>query len=174
MGAPDPLDPILRRIASCIRLLLSANDNERTAGILGVQRTLQNIATDRNVDIHALADRVEGVKRAGDGTESLSEAAQEKIRVTVERARLEGYAEGVKAAESKHHGTGEFRNTDGKLEWSEVALFLQRNKHRLDARHHQFVDDMASRTVWGREPSPRQHQYLHSLLLKLGGPGAIT
>jgi hypothetical protein len=154
-------------------LLLSASEGERNAGILGVQRTLQGIARDKDVDIHALADRVEG-KKAGNGAESLSEAAQEKIRATVERARLEGYAEGVKAAESKHHGTGEFRNTDGKLEWSEVALFLQREKHRLDPRHHQFVDDMASRTVWGREPTPKQHQYLHSLLLKLGGPGAIT
>src|SRR5262245_1598387 len=173
MGAPDPLEPILRRIASCIRLLLSANDSERNAAILGVQRTLQNVAKDKSVDIHTLADRFEKGASAN-GKESLSEAAQEKIRATVELARLEGYAEGVKAAESKHHGTGEFRNTDGRLEWSEVALFLQRSKHRLDARHHQFVDDMASRTVWGREPTPKQHQYLHSLLLKLGGPGATT
>ena len=35
--------------------------------------------------------------------------------------------------------------------------------------HHEFIDDMASRTVYGREPTPRQHQYLHSLFFKLGG-----
>jgi len=75
----------------------------------------------------------------------------------------------VKAAESKQHGTGAFRNTDGTLEWSEVALFLQREKHRLPDKHHEFIDDMASRTAWGREPTPRQHQYLHSLFYKLGG-----
>jgi hypothetical protein len=39
----------------------------------------------------------------------------------------------------------------------------------LDAKHHEFVDDMASRTVWGREPTERQHKYLHSLFFKLGG-----
>jgi len=50
-----------------------------------------------------------------------------------------------------------------------VALYVQREKQRLQANHHQFVDDMASRTVWDHEPSPRQHKYLHSLFLKLGG-----
>src|SRR5215831_6483409 len=64
---------------------------------------------------------------------------------------------------------GAFRNTDGTLEWSEVALFCQRQKHRLPEKHHEFVDDMASRTVYGREPTPKQHQYLHSLFYKLGG-----
>jgi len=51
----------------------------------------------------------------------------------------------------------------------EVALFVQREKHRLPAQHHEFIDDMASRTVYGREPTPKQHQYLHSLFYKLGG-----
>jgi hypothetical protein len=32
-----------------------------------------------------------------------------------------------------------------------------------------FVDDMASRTVYGREPNEKQHKYLHSLFYKLGG-----
>jgi len=162
MSAPDPLAPIIHKLAACIRLLSSDRAGEADGAMLGIRRLV------KGSDAHAIADRIEGANGG------LSAADMEKIRAKVEQARLEGYAEGVKASESKHHGTGEFRNTDGKLEWSEVALFLQRNKHRLDARHHQFVDDMASRTAWGREPSPRQHQYLHSLLLKLGGPGAIT
>src|SRR5262249_49812953 len=56
----------------------------------------------------------------------LSDADKQKIRSEIENARAIGYAEGVKAAESKQHGTGAFRNTDGTLEWSEVALFCQR------------------------------------------------
>jgi hypothetical protein len=99
----------------------------------------------------------------------LSDATREKVRIEVEQAFNEGYAEGVRTAESKQHGTGAFRNTDGALEWSEVALFVQREKHRLAARHSEFIDDMASRTVYGREPTPKQHQYLHSLFYKLGG-----
>ena len=99
----------------------------------------------------------------------LSDADKQKISAAIESARIEGYAEGVKAAESKQHGTGAFRNTDGTLEWTEVARYCQRQKHRLPEKHHEFIDDMASRTVYGREPTPRQHQYLHSLFYKLGG-----
>ena len=58
---------------------------------------------------------------------------------------------------------------DGTLEWGEVALFVQREKHKLPRKHHEFIDDMASRSVYGREPTPKQHQYLHSLFFKLGG-----
>ena len=76
---------------------------------------------------------------------------------------------GVQDAENKQHGANDFRTTDGKPEWNDVALFLQRNKIRLDVKHHKFVDDMASRTVWGREPTERQHKYLHSFFFMLGG-----
>ena len=112
---------------------------------------------------HELADHVE--KPSG----GLSDADKQKINAAIESARIEGYAEGVKAAESKQHGTGAFRNTDGTLEWTEVALYCQRQKHWLPEKHHEFIDDMASRTAWGREPTPKQHQYLHSLFYKLGG-----
>jgi len=60
-------------------------------------------------------------------------------------------------------------DTDGKPDWTHVALYLQREKHRLDSKHHQFVDDMAARTVWKREPTEKQHKYLHSLFYQLGG-----
>ena len=150
------------RLGDQIRRLSSDSDGEVVNTVRAMMRTLKSCSA----DFHALADHLENG--------GLSKDDMEKIKAKVEQARFEGYAEGVRAAESKHHGTGAFRNTDGQLEWTEVALFLQRNRHRLDMRHHQFVDDMASRTVWGREPTPRQHQYLHSLLLKLGGPGAIT
>jgi hypothetical protein len=144
-------------------MLLSINDSERAAAMVGIQRILQTISKDKGVDIHALADRVE---KANGG---LTDADKQKIRSEIENARAIGYAEGVKAAEAKQHGTGAFRNTDGKLEWTEIALFVQREKQRLPAKHHEFVDDMASRTVYGREPTPKQHKYLHSLFYQLGG-----
>jgi hypothetical protein len=75
----------------------------------------------------------------------------------------------VEEAETKLHGLDDFRSTDGKPPWDAVALYLQRNKSRLDSKHHDFVDDMAARTAWGREPTPKQHRYLFSLFFKLGG-----
>jgi hypothetical protein len=163
VSQPDPLAPVLHRLASCIRLLLSANDGDRDVAIFGVERTLRSIGENKSVDIHALANRIENANGG------LSDADKQKIRTAIDQAHADGYAEGVKAAEAKQHGTGAFRNTDGTLEWGEVALFLQREKRRLPEKHHEFIDDMASRTVHGREPTPKQHQYLHSLFYKLGG-----
>lgn len=147
------------RLGDIIRRLSSTSDGEIVATVHAMRRMLGSCGT----DVHALADHVEN------GHGALTDADKEKIRVAIETARAEGYAEGVRAAESKQHGTGAFRNTDGTLEWSEVALFVQREKHKLPRKHHEFIDDMASRTVYGREPTPKQHQYLHSLFFKLGG-----
>ena len=146
------------KLAKPIRLLASDSKGEAFAALCAIARLLQAYGQ----SFHTLAEHVEN----GGG---LSEADKQRISAAIESARIEGYAEGVKAAESKQHGTGAFRNTDGTLEWTEVALYVQREKRRLPEKHHEFVDDMASRTVYGREPTPKQHQYLHSLFYKLGG-----
>ena len=164
---PLPLELIGRRdndrrrsrLGDIICRLASTNEGEIITTVLALQRLLKA----HSVDIHALVEHLEN------GGGGLSDATKEKVRIEVEHAFNDGYAEGVRAAESKQHGTGAFRNTDGTLEWSEVALFLQREKHRLPPKHHEFIDDMASRTVYGREPTPKQHQYMHSLFYKLGG-----
>jgi hypothetical protein len=164
---PLPLELIARRdndrrrsrLGDIICRLASTHEGEIIATVLVLQRLL----VAHGVDIHALVEHLEN------GGGGLSYATKEKVRTEGEQAFNEGYAEGVRAAESKQQGTGAFRNTDGTLEWSEVAMFLQREKHRLPPKHHEFIDDMASRTVYGREPTPRQHQYMHSLFYKLGG-----
>src|SRR5262249_7425857 len=145
-------------LGDVIRQLASDNQGVAFAALCAMARKLEKYGC----TFLDLADHVEN----GGG---LSHADKQKIRSEIENARAIGYAEGVKAAESKQHGTGAFRNTDGSLEWSEVALYCQRQKQRLPQKHHEFIDDMASRTVYGREPTPRQHQYLHSLFFKLGG-----
>ena len=147
------------RLGDVIRRLASNSQGEAFAALCAIARLLQAYGQ----SFHTLAEHVEN------GGGGLSETDKQKISAAIENARTIGYAEGVKAAESKLHGTGAFRNTDGTLEWAEVALYCQRQKHRLPDRHYEFIDDMAARTVWGREPTPRQHQYLHSLFLKLGG-----
>ena len=147
------------RLGDVIRRLASNSQGEAFAALCAIARLLQAYGQ----SFHTLAEHVEN------GGGGLSETDKQKISAAIENARAIGYAEGVKAAESKQHGTGAFRNTDGTLEWTEVALFVQRQKHRLPEKHHEFIDDMAARTVYGREPTPRQHQYLHSLFYKLGG-----
>ena len=145
------------KLGKPIRLLASGSKGEAFAALCAIARLLEAYGQ----SFHELADHVE--------TGGLTEEAKQKIGAAIEQARIEGYAEGVKAAESKQHGTGAFRNTDGKPEWTEVALYVQREKHRLPDNHHKFIDDMAARTVYGREPTPKQHQYLHFLFFRLGG-----
>jgi hypothetical protein len=144
---------IAGKVASLIRLLASTNECEVIATVHALERTLKSA----NSDLHALAAQVE--KPNGNG---LPEAEMKKIYNA-------GYHDGVQAAENRHHGVHDFLNADGKPNWDAVALFLQHNKDRLDPKHHQFIDDMASRTVYGREPTEKQHKYLHSLFFKLGG-----
>ena len=140
---PLPLELIGRRdndrrrsrLGDIICRLASTNEGEIIATVLVLQRLLEA----HGVDIHALVEHLEN------GGGGLSDATKEKVRIEVEQAFNEGYAEGVRAAESKQHGTGAFRNTDGTLEWSEVALFVQREKHRLAARI-----TTSSSTTWPR------------------------
>ena len=148
------------KLGKPIRLLASNSQGEAFAALCAIARLLES----HGYTFHTLAEHVENANGS-----SLSEDDKKKIRSEIENARAIGYAEGVKAAEARQHGTGAFRNTDGALEWTEVALYCQREKLRLDPKHHNFIDDMASRTVYGREPTPNMHKYLHSLFYKLGG-----
>jgi hypothetical protein len=144
---------IAKRVASLIRRLSSQSDGEIVATARALMRTLESAGT----DIHALAGHVE--KPNGN---SLPKAEMKKIFDA-------GYAAGVQAAENRQHGSDDFRGTDGKPTWEAVALFLQSNKHRLDLKHHEFIDKVAAQTVCGDEPTERMHKYLHSLFYKLGG-----
>ena len=154
---PDPLAAIAHRLAGCIRLLSSTRDGEVAAAMQAVQRILQT----KGIDIHALADRIE--------SGGISEAYKQEVRAQIANARASGYVEGVKAAQARQHGSGDFHNADGSPDWRAIAMFCQRNKGRLANKHHDFIDDMAARTVWNREPTEKQHKYLHSLFFKLGG-----
>jgi hypothetical protein len=152
---PDPFAAFAHRLAACIRLLGSDKSGEVAAAWAIIQRILPK------ADLHELATRIETPP-------GLDEAIKQKLRKAVEDARAQGYAEGVQAAERAAHGTEAFRSTDAP-EWARVALYVQREKGRLPARHHEFVDKMAARTVYENEPTPNMHRYLHSLFLQLGG-----
>ena len=107
----------------------------------------------------------------GDGIEKLATGGLTQSEM--ERIRDAAYAKGVADTEHKHaeaETTVYGLRPDGSTDWEAIALYCQRQKSRLDARHHQFVDDMASRMTWGREPSSeKQGKYLLSLFRQVGG-----
>jgi hypothetical protein len=51
----------------------------------------------------------------------------------------------------------------------EVALFLQREKHRLANKHHEFVDDMVNAFGRSSRLTRKQAEYLYILFNELGG-----
>jgi hypothetical protein len=141
-----------QRLGTLVRLLASPSDGEALAAARAIVRTLKSTG----MDIHALAERVENVNGG-----KLSEVEMRKIYAA-------GFEAGMRKVENEQHGADDFHNVDGTPNWNEIALYCQRNNARLRENERQFVNDMASRTVW-REPSPKQEKWLRSIFFRLGG-----
>ena len=137
-----------QRIAMAIRLLASDRDGEIIAAVHALRRVLASAGTDLNGLAH-------GVENLGKG---ISNEERKKI-----------WDAAVMHTENRLHGADEFIDSSGKPTWQSVALYCQRNKHRLAPKHHEFIDKVASQTVYDREPTERMHKYLFSLFLQLGG-----
>src|SRR5262249_23544707 len=148
------------KLSKPIRLLTSNSQGEAFAALCAIARLLES----HGYSFHTLADHVENTNGSG-----LTDELKQMMRAAIDQAHAQGFAEGVRATEAKQHGAGAFRNTDGTPDWKDIARWLQREKHRLDAKHHKFIDGMASRSAWDLEPTRKQHQYLHSLFYRLGG-----
>jgi hypothetical protein len=144
-----------QRLADLIRLLGTEHDGEAIATVRALGRTLAS----RGLTFTDLGDGVEKLASGG-----LTQSEMERIRDVA-------YAKGLADAEHKRaEGQSVYGlRPDGSHDWEEIALHCQRQKQRLEAKHHQFVDDMASRLTWGREPSERQGKYLLSLFRQIGG-----
>jgi hypothetical protein len=146
----NALTPIAGKLAKLLRMLSSNREPEVLAAAQALCWTLQSAGA----DIHALATIVE---HGGE----LNQAEMKKLYDA-------GYHEGLRVAEDKHHGSEDFRNIDGLPSWHEMALWCQHRGDRLQSREREFIDHMASLTVW-REPTEKQAKWLKSIYYKLGG-----
>jgi hypothetical protein len=150
--AHDPIGDVVRKLAACIRLLSSDKPFEVESAMSGVQRLL------KGADVHALADRIE--------SNEMSEKYRDEVRAQIKKAHEVGYEKGVRAAEAR------FR-PDGKLEFSEVALFVERQINRLPPDKHEFIHKMAFYARQEFEPSQKQGKFLFDLFVQYLG-GRIT
>jgi hypothetical protein len=130
----NALTPIAGRLAKLLRMLSSNREHEVVAAAQALCRTLEGAGA----DIHALAAIVE---HGGE----LNQAEMKKLYDA-------GYQDGVRAVENKRHGPDDFRDIDGLPSWHEMALWCQQRNDRLRGNEREFIDDMASLTVW-REPT---------------------
>jgi hypothetical protein len=150
-----PAQTFETKIANLIRMLGTDHEGEAVA----TWHALKRLLATRDVTFTDL----------GNGIESLATGDLKKAEM--ERLFKAGYAKGVEDEARKRIAQGAVhgQRADGSTDWEAIALYCQREKARLEAKHHQFVDDMASRMAWGREPTERQGIYLVSLFRKLGG-----
>ena len=83
----------------------------------------------------------------GDGIERLATGGLEQAEM--QRVFDAGYSKGL--ADSTRKRADELtdcgQRLDGSNDWEAISLFCQREKAHLEARHHQFIDDMAGRLV---------------------------
>jgi hypothetical protein len=93
----------------------------------------------------------------------MDENYKQEVITQIKRAREVGYAEGVRATEAR------FR-PDGKLTFCEVALCVERQMHRFEPRHHDFIRKMGRYARQEFEPSPKEGRYLFGIFCEtLGG-----
>ena len=143
---------VTTRVGNAIRRLSSDSEGEIIAAMYAILRMLESCGG----DVHVLAERVEN----GGG---ISEKYQDEVRAQIRKAHEVGYEKGVRAAEAR------FR-PDGKLEFSEVALFVERHINRLPPDKHEFIHKMAFYARQEIEPSPKQGKFLFDLFVQyLGG-----
>jgi hypothetical protein len=145
---------ITAKLGSSIRMLSSDEDGDVLAAARAILRLLASCGT----DIHALAAHVENG--------GISEQYQDQVRAQIKKAHEVGYEKGVRAAEAR------FR-PDGKLEFSEVALFVERRINHLPPDKHEFIHKMALYARQDIEPSPKQGKFLFDLFVQYLG-GRIT
>jgi hypothetical protein len=143
------------RIADLVRRFGTDFEGEAVA----TWRILKRLLASRSVSFTDLGDAIEKLASGG-----LEEEAMKRIFDA-------GHAQGVEEAERKHAETQTVfgLNPDGSTDREAIALHCQRERARIEAKHHQFVDDMCSRLTWGREPSDKQGKYLLSLFRQIGG-----
>ena len=137
-----------------IRLLASDKDGEIIAAVCALKRVLESAGT----DINGLANGIENLGKA-----------EKKAAEMLAQERKKIWDTAVQHTENRLHGADDFIDSSGKPTWQSVALYCQRNKQRLAPKHHDFIDKVASQTVYDREPTERMHKYLFSLFLQLGG-----
>lgn len=147
--------PFESRIADLVRMLGSDFEGE----IVATQRALKRLLASRDVTFTDLGDAIEKLATGG-----LEQAEMERV---FNAGRAQGIEETRREQAEAKAAFG--LKSDGSHDWEAIALHCQREKSRIEAKHHQFVDDMASRLAWGCEPSEKQAKYLISIFRQLGG-----
>jgi hypothetical protein len=152
------LATITGKLGRYVKLLASDKDGEVLAAARTIVRTLKTAGA----DIHVPAEHIEGRNNNNNGTAKLTDAKMRKLYDA-------GYRDGLHAAETKQQLDEDgFRSAIPTPSAHEMALWCRERDDRLNPREGDFINQMASGTVW-RQPTEKQLKWLKSIFLKLGG-----
>jgi hypothetical protein len=115
----DVLAPIMKKLAASLRMLSS----DHYGDVIAAGRAIVRMFRSAGAAIHTLAERV---KKPNGG--DLTYAEMKKLYDA-------GYSTGMRDAENKQHGGGDFHNVDATPHWHEIARFCQQHSERLGQRH---------------------------------------
>jgi hypothetical protein len=148
--------PFEAKLAHLIRMLGTEHEGEAIAAWGALRRLLAS----RNVTFTDLGDAVEKLATGG-----LEEAEMKRLYAA---GRAEGARDAKRTLAEAEVAFG--KRADGSTDWDAIALYCQRASARIrDPKSVEFVNDMAGRLAWGREPTERQSKWLISVFRQLGG-----
>jgi hypothetical protein len=137
----------------CKLLLLALVSNEE-GEILNAMRALQQKMHKESISAHDLLANI---------TESKGYTEEQAVAI---------YKRGGDDREAQIRTTPAYeidRNFDGTVSDRGMALFCTGLINKLDVRHHDFIQKMASKTSAGYSISLAQRNYLKSLYYQIGG-----
>jgi hypothetical protein len=150
-----------KRLAKYFRLLASDHDGEVSAALQAAKRLLASEGLNFN-DIGIVIENA-----VADGP---LEIEPKKYTDTEANKIYEMGKQDGRAEEANNHPAiepTEYYDGAGNPQWNAIALHCQKHIQLLPAKNHEFVDKMASQTIY-REPTSAQCNYLLSLFRQLG------
>jgi hypothetical protein len=149
---------ITKRIGQFVGMMLgSSSDGESSNAAMALRRFVESEGVPANDLTMILVN--------WDGQIEEKKYSDSDVEVIFERGKEVGHAE--EARNRPQIDSTEYYDADGNEQWNAIALYCQQHIKRLRARNHEFVDKMASSTLY-REPTPAQGKYLLSLFIQLG------
>jgi hypothetical protein len=163
--AAEALDPdVVEKLGKIFLVMSSSIDGDKLVAMHALDKALKK----NNVDYHVLVARMT--------KPWLSDSAKELFKTELNNARALGREEALRESEGKRASADVFLSTDGSDDWRQMALSVEREKHRLSGYDQtewsrEFIDDMATRArlLPDYQVRPKQLVQLRRFFVRLGG-----
>jgi hypothetical protein len=148
---------LARRIGRLVRMMASTYESEALVALTKLGQMLPAEGLSFN-EIATLIENCDGAIEERKYSDSDAKIIFEK-----------GMERGAENARAEAAAPPEYYDEAGQPRWVEITFFCQSKRERLRPQEQNFVDDMAGRAVWGREPTEKQGRWLLSIFVRLGG-----